>query len=422
MGTRAYSKNTLFDVLKITAFYHQAMKSSALVIPILSLLAASVQATPLKDVTSNYQPRPYTVNVDQSLIELARQKAITFRSTVDPTPAWFDGPPATDIEPFAKYWAEEYDWPAIQASINTNFSHFYTTVPPPGGAYNEPVDLHFIHQRSARSDAIPILFLHGWPSTALEWAAVIPDLASPGNASEPAFHVVAPDIPGYGFSPALNGSRVGVSGTEYASMFASLMQQLGYDKYIVYATDLGIMISQALKVDYIEHIIHYVTDFYIVQPSDEDQARYIANQTSAEENKYIGAINTFFTSHSAYSAIHSTYPAALAFAMNDSPVGFLAWIYHLSASVTDRPYGKAELITNTLLLWIQGVYSNIRSYKELFSPAAFSPEPDFRVPTSVLQFGGMPVYPELDGFNYVVSFDCYTLMMSTNNKIAPGLG
>jgi hypothetical protein len=408
MGTRACSKDAFLDILKMAAFNHQAMKSWAWTIPIVSLLATTVQATPLTDATSNYQPRPYTVNVDPSLIELARQKASTFRPTADPTPAWFDGPPATDIEPFAKYWAEEYDWPAIQASINANFSHFYTTVPPPGGAYNEPVDLHFIHQRSARSDAIPILFLHGWPSTALEWAAVIPGLVSPGNDSEPAFHVVAPDFPGFGFSPALNGSRVGVSNKEYATMFASLMQQLGYDRYVLYGTDLGVVISQALKVDYVEHIIHYVSDFYIVLPSDADQARYIANQTSAEENKYIGAMNTFFASHSAYSAIHSTYPTALAYAMNDSPVGFLAWVYHLSASVSDRPFGKAEIITSTLLLWIQGVYSNIRSYKELFSPSAFSPEPNFKVPTSVLQFGGMPVYPELDGFNYVVSSDCDT--------------
>jgi pimeloyl-ACP methyl ester carboxylesterase len=392
------------QISRMASYYHQAMRSSAWTLPILSLLTTTLQATPLKDIAPNYQPQPYTVNVDSTLIEFARQRASTFHSSIDiPAPAWFDGPPATDVEQIAKYWAEEYDWSAIQTSINNNFSHFYTTVPPPGGAYKEPVDLHFIHQRSVRTDAIPILFLHGWPSTALEWAAVIPGLVSPENNSDPAFHVVAPDIPGFGFSPALNGSRVGVSRTEYATIFASLMQQLGYEKYVVYSTDLGTAITLGLVVDYADRIIQHVTDFYITLVSPADQTRYDANQTSVEESEYVRAMNAFFSTHSAYSSIYSTYPLALAYAMNDSPAGYLAWVYHLASTVSDRPYGNVEIITDTLLLWIQGVYSNIRAYKELFSTTSWTPAKSFTVPTSVLQFGGVGAYPELKNFNFVVS-------------------
>jgi pimeloyl-ACP methyl ester carboxylesterase len=354
----------------------------------------------------NYQPRPYTVNIDPSLIELARQKASTFRPTVDTSaPAWFDGPPAAHIDDIVKYWVNEYDWPTIQSSINANFSHFYTTVPASGGAYSEPVDLHFIHQRSARPDAIPILFLHGWPSTALEWASIIPSLVAPENRTDPAFHVVAPDIPGYGFSPAMTGSRVGVSRTEHAAIFASLMQQLGYDRYAVYSTDVGTGISMALVVDYAERIIQHVTDFYAVFASADDQARYAANQTSPEESRYIASLTAFLGTHSGYSSIQSSYPLSLAYAMNDSPAGFLAWVYQLSTTMNDRPYAKADIITNTLLLWIQGVYSNIRTYKEIFSTAMFTPDSFFTVPTGVLQFGGVggATYPELASFNYVVS-------------------
>jgi pimeloyl-ACP methyl ester carboxylesterase len=381
------------------------MHSSTLSLPLLSLFTTTLQAIPSK-ATTNYQPRPYTVNVDPSLIELARQKASTFRPTVDTSaPAWFDGPPAAHIDDIVKYWVNEYDWPTIQSSINANFSHFYTTVPAPGGAYSEPVDLHFIHQRSARPDAIPILFLHGWPSTALEWASIIPSLVAPENGSDPAFHVVAPDIPGYGFSPAMTGSRVGVSRTEHAAIFASLMQQLGYDRYAVYSTDVGTGISMALVVDYAERIIQHVTDFYAVFVSSDDQARYAANQTSAEESMYIASLTAFLGTHSGYSSIQSTYPLSLAYAMNDSPAGFLAWVYQLSTTMNDRPYAKADIITNTLLLWIQGVYSNIRDYKEIFSTSMFTPDTFFTVPTSVLQFGGVggATYPELANFNYVVS-------------------
>jgi pimeloyl-ACP methyl ester carboxylesterase len=401
------------------------MRSPALSLSLLSGLTTVLQATPLKDTKTNYQPHPYTVNVDPSLIELARQKASTFRPTIDTSaPAWFDGPPATDIDAIVKYWVNEYDWPAIQSSINNNFSHFYTTVPAPGGVYSEPVDLHFIHQRSARPDAIPILFLHGWPSTALEWASIIPSLVAPENGSDPAFHVVAPDIPGYGFSPAMNGSRVGVSRTEHAAIFASLMEQLGYDKYAVYSTDVGTGITMALVVDYAERIIQHVTDFYAVFATQEDQARFASNQTSAEETEYIKSLTAFLGTHSGYSSIQSTYPLSLAYAMNDSPAGFMAWVYHLSTTVNDRPVEKEEIITNTLMLWIQGVYSNIRDYKEIFSTSMFTPDKFFTVPTSVLQFGGVggKTYPELASFNYVVSILPNTVITKADTEKASRLG
>ena len=369
-----------------------------------SLLAAPLHAIPFSKKSPTYQPRPYTVNIDPLVIEEIRTKVSTFRSSPDiNTPPWFDGPAASEIASFAEYWIDEYDWPATQASINANFSHFYTTVPPPGGHYNEPVDLHFIHQRSEREDAIPILLLHGWPSTSLEWQNIIPGLVKPDNSSQPAFHVVAPDIPGFGFSPALTGSRVNVSRTEYATIFASLMQQLGYDRYVLYSTDLGTVVALGLVVDYKAHIINHVTDFYIALPTDADQARFQANQTSPEETKYISASNAFFNQHSGYSAIHSTYPLTIAYALNDSPLGFLAWLYHISQTVNDRQYTPDELITVVLLLYVPGVYNNIRSYKELFSHTSFIPAENFTVPTSVLQYGGYTHYPELDGWASPVS-------------------
>jgi pimeloyl-ACP methyl ester carboxylesterase len=374
-------------------------------LPLILLLSKTLRAFPIDENNTLYQPRPYTVSVDPVFIEETRMKASTFRSSIDiNAPAWFDGPPAADIDSFATYWADEYDWSAVQEGINANFSHFYTTVPTPGNGYNETVDLHFVHQRSERKDAIPILLLHGWPSTSLEWQKIIPGLVKPDNDSQPAFHVVAPDIPGFGFSPALTGSRTSVGRKAYASIFASLMDQLGYDRYALYSTDLGAAISMSLVVDYKEHIINHVTDFYIVFVTDDDAARLEANKTTPEETAYIKSSNAFFGTHSAYSAIHSTYPLALAYAMNDSPVGFLAWLYHLAQTVSDKPYSAQEIITDTLLLYIPGVYNNIRSYKELFTQTALIPDENFTVPTSVLQFGTQGPYPEVSNANYVVGY------------------
>ncbi|KAJ4344648.1 uncharacterized protein N0V89_012392 [Didymosphaeria variabile] len=378
------------------------MFTKTAILPLLSLLATMSTGHPLSDSAPSSQPKPYTINVDPEFIEETRIRASQFRQTepID-APAWFDGPPTSKINDVAKYWAEDYDWSKVQDGINKNFSHFYTTVPSPGGNYgsNESLDLHFIHQRSNRDDAIPILFLHGWPSTSLEWEKIILPLTNPEDDSQPAFHVVAPDIPGFGFSPAPKAP--GLGGAEHATVFASLMEQLGYDRYVLYSTDLGTVVAMSYIVDYAPRIINHVTDFYMVFPTDADTARYAANKTTPEETVYINSINSFLTNHSAYSAIHSTLPLSLAYALNDSPVGFLAWRYQLAWSVSDVDYTFDELITDTLMLYIPGVYGNIRSYKELFGLDSFAPKVPFTVPTTVLQFGGNSHYAELANFNYV---------------------
>lgn len=372
------------------------------------LLASGASALTLRTSTPLYEPQPYTIAVNDSLIEETLLKVKAFRnSDGGSTPAWLDGPPTTDIESFAEYWANEYDWSTVEAEINANFSHFYTTVPPPSANYTEPVDLHFIHQKSRRDDAIPILFLHGWPSTSLEWASVIPSLVNPEDASDPAFHVVAPDFPAFGFSPDFTVSRENVSRSTYATIFTDLMSQLGYDRFILYSTDLGFAVANALIVDYTDHVINHITDFYFVFISDEDRARFNANLTTAEESTYIKATDFFLGELSGYSGIHRTLPLAIAYALNDSPVGFLAWYYNLAGVGTDRPFSPRDVVTNTLLLWLPGVYGNIRSYKELFGATTFVPDKNFTVPTSVLQFGGTSHYPELEGFILAVSQTTY---------------
>lgn len=373
-------------------------------LPLVSLLTRASVAHPLSEQPSAYStgPKPFTINVDPAFIEETRVKASKFRPT-EPieAPAWFDGPPTSDINAVAKYWAEEYDWSKVQDGINQNFSHYYTEVPAPGGNYpsNESLGLHFIHERSEREDAIPILFLHGWPSTSLEWEKIIHPLAHPEDNSQPAFHVVAPDIPGFGFSPAPKAPGLGPA--EHATVFASLMAQLGYDRYVLYSTDLGTVVAMSYIVDYADRIINHVTDFYIVFPTEEDNARFAANQTTPEESAVILAANSFLTNHSAYSSLHSTLPLSIAYALNDSPVGFLAWRYQLAWTVDDADATFDELITEAMLLFIPGVYGNIRSYKELFSLTAFNPKKPFTVPTTVLQFGGISHYPSIGDFNYI---------------------
>lgn len=291
----------------------------------------------------------------------------------------------------------------MQSRFNAGFDHYTITVPPPGGNYTEELDLHFIHQQSSRDDATPLLMLHEWPSTSLEWEKVIPGLANPGKY-QPAFHVVAPDLPGFGFLPA--PTEPGLGPQELAHVFPSLMQQLGYKRYAVYSTDLGFPVALFMVQNNAVEIINHIDDFYVVFPNADDLAAFAANQSTAEEVAIIAAVNDFNTNHAAYSAIHSTLPLSIAHSLNDSPVGFLAWIYQLVYTVSDKAYTTSELITQALLLYIPGVYGNIRSYEELcpvLGLLANGAIPKSAVPTSVLQFGGKTPYPPLDNFNFIVS-------------------
>jgi pimeloyl-ACP methyl ester carboxylesterase len=254
-----------------------------------------------------------------------------------------------------------------------------------------------------------MLMLHGWPSTSLEWEKVIPDLVDPEDDKKPAFHIIAPDLPGFGFSPAPKATGLGPAG--HSAVFASLMKQLGYERYVLYSTDLGTVVAMSMIVEYAAEIINHVTDFYMAFPNDSDTARLAANQTTAEENAYIASMSAFLGSHSAYSSLHSTYPLSIAYALNDSPVGFLAWVYHIAFTVNGEAYAPSDIITQAFLLYLPGVYGNIRSYKELFGTANFAPKKNFTVPTSVLQFGYAQAgddypYPEIKSFEFVVSFVC----------------
>ena len=315
---------------------------------------------------TNPQTRPYEISVDRKFIEDTRLRASQFRPSLDiDAPEWFDGPPSADVADVAEYWSHTFDWDRFESEINKNFSHYMTTVPPPEGRYNRSLDIHFIHQVSERHDAIPILLLHGWPSTSLEWAKVIPELVNPPNISLPAFHVVAPDLPGFGFSPA--PTAPGLGGEEHATAFATLMQQIGYDRYAVYSTDLGFVIAWHVVDKYSDRIINHATDFYAVLPNATDEARFAANETSPVESAYTQSIYAFSTAYSAYASVHSTLPLSLAHVLYDSPVGFLAWVWQVVHTLGDAPQTAEQLIRRTLPLYIPGPYGNIRAYKELFS-------------------------------------------------------
>ncbi|KAF2657733.1 alpha/beta-hydrolase [Lophiostoma macrostomum CBS 122681] len=333
-------------------------------------------------------PQKYEISVDSLIIDETLQKVKLFRPSrsLDGVPDWEDGPPPSLINDFASYWSKDYDWFAVQDQINKNFSHYATTVPGSRN-YMHPIPLHFVHEPSTSPNAIPLLLLHGWPSTFLEWQHVIHPLAHPDNSSDQSFHVVAVDLPGYGFSPAPISTHLGPR--EMGDAFDALMKQLGYTKYGVQSTDLGWWVGMWMVQDHTDSLIGHSTDFWLQAPNATVLEKYAANQTTPEENEYIVGIGEFENYHAGYMAIHNTKPLQLSIAMSDSPVGFLAWMLQLITIVSDGyEYTKEELITRALTLYIPGAYSNIRSYKEVFYPSnSIYGLPRTTVPTAVTEWG-----------------------------------
>ncbi|KAI0414268.1 alpha/beta-hydrolase [Xylaria grammica] len=331
-------------------------------------------------------PVPYTLSLDKAIVDEAVLKASLYRPSIDlldgdtSNAGWLEGPPQQDMAALAKYWAENYDWARIQDEINSNFSHYAVNIQSSDG----DVPIHFVHERSDVEDALPLLILHGWPSTHLEWSHVINPLASPEDPTAQAFHVVAPDLPGFGFSPAPTSSGLGPR--RMGEAFHQLMVQLGYEKYGVVGTDIGYLVGLSMADQFPDNVVGYLSDFWIVQPNSTDLERNAQNQTTEEEALYIAAFTEWFGQHSSYSTVHQQAPLAIAQALTDSPVGFAGWMWHLMHAISDGyDYSFDELITDAMMLWIPGVYANVRVYKEMLKD---TPELSFvTVPTAATQWG-----------------------------------
>ncbi|KAF5664979.1 epoxide hydrolase [Fusarium heterosporum] len=336
-------------------------------------------------------PQPFYLSVDRDFIEQTQIKVKTWRSPVALHSNWTnEGPPPDLLQDVAQYWGNEYDWPSVEVSLNHKGNHYATSVPIEGN-YSASVSLHFVHQQSTNPDAIPLLLLHGWPSTHLEWSKVIEPLV---NDDKTPFHVVAPDLPGFGFSPA--PTKPGLGPRQNALVMDGLMKQLGYSKYGVASTDLGWQIAMWMVRDVESSIIGHITDFFAVSPTDDDLSRFAQNKSTKEEKAYISASNDWYTSHSAYSTINAQKPLTLSYGLGDSPVGLLAYIWDLMHMISDGyKYSYEELITDAFMLYMPGPYSNIRSYLEAYKSGMM----DFHkndVPTGVSQWNNANgPFPEL---------------------------
>ena len=274
---------------------------------------------------------------------------------------WRYGPPVGYMREFVRHWLEAYDWSAQEARLNA-FRQFVTQI----GEHR----IHFIHEEGRGPSPMPLVLTHGWPGSIVELLKIIPLLTDPaahGGDAADAFTVIAPSIPGYGFSS--RPARTGTSVFAVADIWTELMSRLGYSRFGLQGGDWGSWISATTALRHPERVIglhlNYVSTRFRPAMGAGDPP------PTVEEQDYLDRAAKWTEAEGAYIAIQATKPLTLAYALTDSPVGLAAWYVEKFRSWSDcrsepdEILSKDEMITDIMVHWLTGTaHSAMRFYSE----------------------------------------------------------
>ncbi|MFG1623028.1 epoxide hydrolase family protein [Kribbella sp. NPDC049227] len=296
-----------------------------------------------------------------------------YRAAPDPR-RWDQGVPLADLVDLVNYWRTGYDWRSFEERLD-RIGQFRTTI--------DDLGIHFLHRRSARADATPLILTHGWPGSIAEFVDVVDALANPKDAVAPAFHVVVPSLPGFGYSdkPATTGW-----GTEkIATAWVELMGRLGYSKFAAHGGDWGGNITTVLAGRFPEHILGIHTTFAEGPPG------LTTDGLTAVERKWTEETRHFWRHRAAYAKQQATRPQTIGYSLVDSPVGLLAWILDKFAEwsdTEDSPFeriSRDRVLDDVTLYWLTRTgASAARIYYE--SHNSLDPELRVDVPTAITMY------------------------------------
>jgi epoxide hydrolase len=299
--------------------------------------------------------QPFEVNIPQADLDDLHERLIRTRWPDElPGVGWSRGVPLGYLKELTEYWQNEYDWHQWEGRLN-EFPQFTTTI--------DGQNIHFLHVRSPEPGALPLIMSHGYPSSVVEFQSILEPLTDPvshGGVPADAFHVVAPSIPGFGFSTPV--VETGWEMARTARAFAELMDRLGYERYGAQGGDVGAGIVGMLAGLDGDHVaaVHTNSDPLAVMGAldylPEGAARLAglseADQAAVEETKAISEEG------SGYLKLQSNRPQTIAFSLTDSPVGQLAWIVENFKEWTDQAKELPEdavdldqLLTNVSIYW-----------------------------------------------------------------------
>ncbi len=306
----------------------------------------------------------FTVAVPDEVLADLRERLAKVRWPGDFANAhWEYGTNQAYLQELVEYWLNEYDWRKHESEMNT-FSHYKTDI--------DGVPIHFIHEPGKGPNPAPLILSHGWPWTFWDFQKVIRPLTDPaafGGDPNDSFDVIIPSLPGYGFSTPLTTS--GINFWRTADLWVKLMQDvLDYKKFAAQGGDWGAIITAQLGHKYADRLLGCHVNLMV--PLDVFVGSLPeAGEYGQEEAGWYDRNMNFFAAESGYSALQTTKPQTLAFALNDSPVGLCSWILEKRRTWSDcdgdveKRFSKDDLCTTMTLYWItQSFGTSARYYYE----------------------------------------------------------
>ncbi len=323
---------------------------------------------------------PFTVRFDEAEVADLRSRLAATRWPVEPAAAGTDyGMPVPVIRGWAEHWREGFDFAAAQRRLNA-FQQFTAVI--------DGQLIHFWHVRSAEPGALGLLLLHGWPSSVLEFEHAIGPLVDPrahGLDPAQAFDVVVPSLPGFGFSGPT--TERGWDSARTARALAELMGVLGYDRWGAAGGDVGSLVGRELGGLAPAGLIGvHLLQIFAFPTGDPDE---LARLTDADRESLASGSTAVFQEKNGYQAIQQKRPMTLAFALEDSPAGLLAWNAELWSGFGDfAQYVDVETyLTHVSVYWFtRTAGSAARAYFEDARSGAGYREIPVTVPTAVAVF------------------------------------
>lgn len=303
--------------------------------------------------------RSFEINIPQAVLDDLQERLAQTRwpDTVDAA-GWEYGTNLAWLQQLIDDWQHRFDWRAQEQMLN-RFAHYRADV--------DGLHIHFIHERGKGENPLPLLLLHGWPSSFVQMLKIIPLLTDPaahGAAATDSFDVVAASLPGFGFSD--RPTAAGMSVACMAGLFERLMsEQLGYERFASRATDLGAGVVEQLALTYPDRLIGVHTGG--TNPWIGD----VPNDLTPAEQEFVGNVQSWSMREMAYAMLQASKPQTLAYGLNDSPAGLAAWIIEKFRTWTDcdgnldSVFTRDELLTNLTIYWAtETINSSIRLYFE----------------------------------------------------------
>lgn len=338
----------------------------------LAAAAGTTLAAPIRSKSVDTSIRPFTVPVasQATLDELRRRVVATEWPEVETVMDTSQGVRLATIQKLARYWATDYDWRKAEARLKA-LPHFVTNI--------DGLDIHFIHVRSKHANALPVIITHGWPGSIVEQLKVIEPLTDPtahGGSAADAFDVVIPSLPGYGYSE--KPSQTGWDPQRIARAWITLMQRLGYTKYVAQGGDWGNAITEQMALLAPPQLLGIHTNMPATVPDDIAKALASGGPAPAglawDEKFAYEQLDDFYKHGLGYAQEMAGRPQTL-YGLVDSPIGLAAWIldhdirsYVLISRIFDgqrEGLTRDDILDNITLYWLtKTAVSSARLYWE----------------------------------------------------------